>query len=1116
MIDFGNLLDEFYQESSKEKKSDKKKKYDDKYDLDNGPDTEIEPVDVDVDDDFDNDTTDKEDEDKKDDKDDDKKKGDKKEKSSNVLDKMDSDGKVSPEDDHSEGEIDDIEEFSIQESYTMEDISKYGAKKYCDMHYDPSQHDEIIKRTIAGCEAFFKKYFGFDVTDIESKLKGLKFKSNNGEEYKISDTYDPEKIIGVLSAIAIHHMWKESEIEDAKGFNEESIINSIECEDLDVIIGKAKRNMIPYHLFINWKGGEDDNLYIYISKNPAEPSSHCDDINVKDLLKSKDNDEEESYQEASVIKKRHESQDVDTESESRRNENDYYTKIARNSKDLEHLYKTLLKRADKETVIGELMNLFNELKIMREKYFENRTDIENSKDAHQSYHGMQKIIDQDMELIQKNLDKMQDPKEPKLSKTLVKKTIKMMNNLQQDMITECERSQPFVVRHLRDIGKKMWLFESYTEDDFDESEIVQEEKTKVINDPNKKHRDAVKTFYRDMHNIYQNAISPLVTGIHSKYQLSKSDIEKIRKSVQDMEDCFESFMKDSLGTDHPWKVAINRHKLAIKTAKINIDEYLDKASKEGYLAHHDCKKLIKNLKDIQKCYIGLMESNRPIAERAIGAAADLSLLLHSDIQEIDDGDTVVQESLDDEMFAKIGEMLVHYRKQKELQDLAEKNGVQINGVRYTDDSIMNIVTSVVALMMARNEGDPRYHQLVEQGMRKRSLKVEIINSYKDRANEMINQYDHGPIVGATPVGNTIEIVSDENVPVEEFYIDENGEMQSTYYQEADDDSDEKEEDEEIDDDDDVDEEDDLDESDSEEKDAKDDDDEETDDDDIEEDDEDEDIEEFYIDENGEMQSTWYQEENEENGANVMRRQHIQEDEDDLKSWTFKPGKKIGRIEFGMGKKHAHAILNHRYGEPNQANAKEYASAETYGNKFTVYYDSNDKVESVEVMNGLVINLDRSIIFPGDPSNIKKKALDLNPDKNNPERGMVSKIMAISVIVDSSNKIKSITFSRKDFYRDKEFKKFDQVKDMLNGEGDEIEAIRKMKEIYKFLDKHHLLTQQGKTAMKHITSDTVLTTNEIIERGCAFMVKYYDQARGNQYRTIRQELEELWKKFNEES
>lgn len=910
MIDFGNLLDEFYQESSKEKKSDKKEKYDDKYDLDNGPDTSVEPVDVDVDDDFDNDTTDKEDEeddDKKNDKDkdDDKKKGDKK--------------KKSPLEEDNDGEIEDVEEFSIQE--------------------------------------------------------------------------------------------------------------------------------------------------------------------------------------ASIIKKRHENQDVDVDNESRVNENNYYTQIARNSKDLEHLYKTLLKRADKETIIGELTNLFNELKEMREKYFKSHYELNKSLDPHKSYHGMQKIIEQDMNAIQQNIDKMSDPKEPKLSKTLVKKTIKMMNNLQQDMITECQRSQPFEVRHAKDIAKKMWLFESYTEDDYDESEYVQEEVSA------KAHLNARQQCIKDLHKACDDATSPINTK-KMKYNLSDKDISTIRDGADDMREAFDNFIKNSKGTSMEFDLVTDHLRAKIERFNRTIDKNLENAKNKGSLSRMGRDQLYNALTGMRDAYSKLMFENLPTAERVAVMATDMFLV--KDAKKHMSG--IFKESVEDDMFAKIGEMMVHYRKQKELQDLAEKNGVQINGVRYTDDSIMNIVTSVVALMMARNEGDPRYRQLVEQGMRKRSLKVEIINSYKDKANELINQYDHGPIVGAAPAGNTIEIVSDEDVPVEEFYIDENGEMQSTYYQEADeDDSDDNEKDEEIDDDDDADDEDDLDESDSEEEDAKDDDDEETDDeDDDEEEEEEEDIEEFYIDENGEMQSSWYNESETTETITKPARQRNDEEQ----SWGFRPGRKIGPIEFGMTREKVRTAVSSRYGEPKpQSDTKDFSSAETYGNKFSVYYDASQKVCAVEINNNIVVEMDRSIIFPGDPTNIKKKALDLQPDKANPERGLTSRIMGISIILDPSNKIKSILFIRKGLLQEKEFKKFGKVSEMMNGD-DETSAIRKMKEIYKFLDKHHVISDKGKAAMKHIDKDTVLTSNELTMRGCEFMVKYYDQVRGSDYKTIRNELEEEWNQFNQ--
>jgi hypothetical protein len=1022
---------------------------------------------VDVDDDFDNDTTDKEDEDKKDDKNDDKRKGDKKKKSSNVLDEMDSDGKVSPEDDHSEGEIDDVEEFSIQE--------------------------------------------------------------------------------------------------------------------------------------------------------------------------------------ASVIKKRHENQDVDTEAEERVKENNYYTQIARNSKDLEHLYKTLLKRADKETIVGELLNLFNELKEMREKYFSSRYDIEHSKDAHQSYHGMQKIIEQDMDAIQQNIKKLQDPKEQKLPKNLVKKTIKMMNNLQQDMITECQRSQPFQVRHFRDISKKMWMFENYEEDEMYENELYQE-----TNVSSRDHLNARQQCIKDLHEACRSATAPLEDK-KMKYKLSEREIEKIRDGVTDMQNAFSTFLKNSKGTSSEFELITDHLRNKIERYTKTINTNLDKASSKGSMTRIMRDQVYNALTGMRDSYSKLMFENLPTAERAAVIATDIFLV--KDAKKHMMG--LFKESAEDDMFAKIGEMMVHYRKQKELQDLAEKNGVQINGVRYTDDSIMNIVTSVVALMMARNEGDPRYHQLVEQGMRKRSLKVEIINSYKDRANELINQYDHGPIVGVTPAaGGTIEIIPETESTLEEFYIDENGEMHSSYYQESDeestndpfykleqeigkklpsiyrkivptkldpvdhmremserfvdkkietgndayseytfnelysveqvlknlsdhdgylsfdegdgfgncvlikisdwkiylyihdesdkyvkiansledlcsklnvsidklideyyqyyqeadeDDSDGDDKDEEIDDDDDADEEDDLDESDSEEKDAKDDDDEETEDED-DDDNVDEDIEEFYIDENGEMHSSWYAES--ETSETVTR--PVRQRNDEEQSWEFRPGRKIGDIQFGMSKDKVHSILSQRYGDPNpQSNTKDFSSAETYGNKFSVYYDSSDKVEAVEINNNIVVEMDRSIIFPGDPTNLKKKALDLQPDKANPERGLTSKIMAVSIIIDPSNKIKSMLCTRKGFFKEKEFKAFDKVSNMISS-SDETSGTRKMKEIYKFLDKHHILSPQGKQMMKHIDKETILTSNELSDRGCEFMVKYYDQVRGADYQSIRQQMEDKWKQFNEVS
>jgi hypothetical protein len=468
-------------------------------------------------------------------------------------------------------------------------------------------------------------------------------------------------------------------------------------------------------------------------------------------------------------------------------------------------------------------------------------------------------------------------------------------------------------------------------------------------------------------------------------------------------------------------------------------------------------------------------------------------------------------------------MLVHYRKQKELQDLAEKNGVEINGMRLTDDTIMNIVTSCVALMLAKEEGDPRYHQLVDQGMRKRSLKVDIINSYKSRANDLINRYDHGPIVGAEPYRRDIEVISDEDEPEyeEEFYLDENGEMQSSYYQESDEDdsdtdldeddeandpekdTDNKSKDEDNSEDDDKDTDDDEEDIDDEDNDKDDEDDSED------ADDEDDELEEeFYIDpDTGELKSSWYAEMDESyDGAGAVSNSK-RKDQDELIEWEVKPGKEVEDIEFGATRTKTQKKLEKDFGQPKKSTVE----MDDYG-KFIVYYES-DKVARVTIIKDIQIELDRSIVFPGKIDNLRKKALDIKPEGDDK---LVSKIMSIEVVLNSDDTINSITFARRQYYSDKSFQKFDKVSWHTDQGMDEKNVIKRFKEVYKFLDRHSLLTPAGKDEMKHIGSDSVLTTNEVTERGAQFLRIYYDKCMQYDYHTIRDQLEQCWRQFTSQS
>jgi hypothetical protein len=96
---------------------------------------------------------------------------------------------------------------------------------------------------------------------------------------------------------------------------------------------------------------------------------------------------------------------------------------------------------------------------------------------------------------------------------------------------------------------------------------------------------------------------------------------------------------------------------------------------------------------------------------------------------------------DEVIFSKVSELMTKLKQNQQLQELAEKNGLNIkNTVKLTDDSIDNIAVSVVSLLLAKRANDSRYKTLVCTGVKKRSLKTDIINTYKNQANQLISRY----------------------------------------------------------------------------------------------------------------------------------------------------------------------------------------------------------------------------------------------------------------------------------------------------------------------------------------------------------------------------------------
>lgn len=93
------------------------------------------------------------------------------------------------------------------------------------------------------------------------------------------------------------------------------------------------------------------------------------------------------------------------------------------------------------------------------------------------------------------------------------------------------------------------------------------------------------------------------------------------------------------------------------------------------------------------------------------------------------------------IFFYIDQWFDKIRENQKLQEFAEKNGIEIkNTLKYTDDTIQNILVSSLSLLLAKRSDDARYRSLVNQGIQKRALKTEIINAYKNEALKIIDEY----------------------------------------------------------------------------------------------------------------------------------------------------------------------------------------------------------------------------------------------------------------------------------------------------------------------------------------------------------------------------------------
>lgn len=96
---------------------------------------------------------------------------------------------------------------------------------------------------------------------------------------------------------------------------------------------------------------------------------------------------------------------------------------------------------------------------------------------------------------------------------------------------------------------------------------------------------------------------------------------------------------------------------------------------------------------------------------------------------------------ENEIFSKVEKLVDKIHQNRELQQMAIDNGIDIkNSVKLTEASEDNYAISVIALMLAKDANDPKYRDLVRNGMAHRESRIDVINEYKDQANQLYRKY----------------------------------------------------------------------------------------------------------------------------------------------------------------------------------------------------------------------------------------------------------------------------------------------------------------------------------------------------------------------------------------
>lgn len=87
----------------------------------------------------------------------------------------------------------------------------------------------------------------------------------------------------------------------------------------------------------------------------------------------------------------------------------------------------------------------------------------------------------------------------------------------------------------------------------------------------------------------------------------------------------------------------------------------------------------------------------------------------------------------------------------------------------------------------------------------------------------------------------------------------------------------------------------------------------------------------------------------------------------MDKWIVKPLVSVGDIAFGMERESVRKLFHEKYKEFRKTKLSK-NTTDDFG-RFHVYYNEQDKVDAVEIFEGVQLQLDGKVIFPVNTSNI---------------------------------------------------------------------------------------------------------------------------------------------------